>query len=94
MEEPICYKCVSVSYILGPYKDFLAIVFASFMICFSFRFLEKTFVTSGGQSTKPLFLLTNDALGVPVFDNTQNELVNKVRLQVHCHHHYIIIKII
>ncbi|CAB4021386.1 spatacsin-like isoform X2, partial [Paramuricea clavata] len=41
-------------------------------------FLEKTFVASGGHSTKPLYLLTNNAIAVPIFDTTQNELVNKI----------------
>ncbi|XP_028406945.1 spatacsin-like [Dendronephthya gigantea] len=41
-------------------------------------FLERTLVASGGQTTKPLYLLTNKAIGVPVFDTTQNQLVNKL----------------
>ena len=46
-----------------------------------YRFLEKTLVASGGQPTKPLYLLTNKAIGVPVFDTTQNQLVNKVGIE-------------
>lgn len=59
--------------------SFSIVLFAFVVRCvLRFRFAEKTCVASGGQSTKPLYLLTNNAVGVPVFDTTQNELVNKV----------------
>lgn len=42
--------------------------------------MEETVVTSGGQPTRPFYLLTSTKIGLPVFGTSQNELVNKVHV--------------
>lgn len=45
--------------------------------------MEETVVTSGGQPTRPFYLLTSTKIGLPVFGTSQNELVNKVQYCMH-----------